>query len=348
MILIYATVFSIGLVVSLVFAPAFIRLAVKNGIVDKPGPRRVNVRIIPRLGGPTIVLGFMAATAVFAGRIDTWPGVIAGGLIVFAVGVIDDVRGLRPGLKLAGQLAAAFIAYEAGVRIEFVSNPAGGMILIPPALSLALTIFWIIGITNAVNLIDGLDGLAAGIICIAALTFFLVAFQKGLEASAILSVALAGSTAGFLRWNFFPAKTFMGDSGAYFLGYMAAVIAVIGACKSTSSLTLLIPVLALGVPSFDTSFAIFRRYQHRKPIMAGADKGHLHHRLLGMGIHHRKAVILCYLITLVLSAVSLAIIRAWLLAFFLLLFVVLLTLLLIVAGKIYKRRPSTTASRKSG
>ena len=347
MIGIYITVFCVALLMPLLFTPAFIRFAVRHGVVDSPGPRRVNVRVMPRLGGPALLLGFLVATALVHRRIDVWPGLIAGALIVFAVGAVDDVKHLRPALKLVGHIVAAIIAYKSGIRIEFLSNPAGGgMYHLPLWVSFFLTVFWIIGITNAVNLIDGLDGLAAGIVCIAALTFFLVAVQKGLVESALLAVALAGTTGGFLRWNFYKAKTFMGDSGAYFLGYTAAVIAIIGAFKSTTALTLLIPVFALGVPIFDTSFAIVRRAQAGQSIMSGADKGHLHHRMLAMGLNHRSAVIVCYLITLLLSAASLALIQAWSLAALLVALVACLTVFLIGAGKVLKRKKPV--GRKSG
>lgn len=341
-------IFILALVVALMFTPPIIRLAVKLGVVDKPGPRRVNVKIMPRMGGPAIMMGFMVATMLVHKRIDAWPGIAAGGLIVFTVGVIDDARGLRAGLKLMGHVLAAVIAYKSGVRIEFVTNPSGGMIHIPQMISFIITVFWIIGITNAVNLIDGLDGLAAGIVCIAAMTFMLVAIHKGQVPSALMAAALAGSSAGFLRWNFYPAKTFMGDSGAYFMGYTVAVIAVIGAFKSTTALTLLIPVLALGVPIFDTSFAIIRRYNKGMPIMTAADKGHLHHRMLAIGLNHRTAVMVCYGITLLLSAVALALAEAWRLSIALVLCVGLLVIILIVAGKIVKRKKPAVVKCETG
>lgn len=333
-------IFLIAMVVSLLFTPPIIRLAVKLGVVDKPGPRRVNVRIMPRMGGPAIMLGFIVATFFFQDKIDAWPGIAAGALIVFTVGVIDDARSLRAGIKLLGHVAAAIIAFRSGVRIEFITNPSGGMIHIPYMISFFITVFWIIGITNAINLIDGLDGLAAGIVCIAAMTFMLVAIQKGQLPSALMSAALAGSAAGFLRWNFYPAKTFMGDAGAYFMGYTAAVIAVMGAFKSTTALTLLVPVLALGVPIFDTSFAIIRRYNRGLPIMTAADKGHLHHRMLAIGLNHRTSVMVCYGITLLLSAASLALAGAWRLSVALVLCVGSLVIILITAGKLVKRKPA--------
>jgi len=188
------------------------------------------------------------------------------------------------------------------------------------------------------NLIDGLDGLAAGIVSIATLTFFLVAVSKGQVAGALMSLAIAGAAGGFLRWNFYPAKTIMGDSGAYFLGFTAAALAVNGAFKSTTALTLLIPIFALGLPIFDTGFAIARRLHDHKPVMHEADKGHLHHRLLASGLNHRQSVMVCYLITLALSATSLAIIREWKLALELFAAVAALVVLLIGVGKVVKRK----------
>ncbi len=331
--------------------PAFVRLAFRHKVVDNPSPRRVNKKATARLGGPAMFLGFIVAMLFYYGKIDAWAGIVAGATIMFLLGVFDDVKGLRSWFKLFIHIVAASVAYRLGVRIEYITNPfGGGQISFRELwwLSYIITVFWIIGITNAVNLIDGLDGLAAGIICIVSITFFLVAIHLDRHTSAILAIIMVGVTGGFLRWNFYPAKVFMGDSGAYFLGYMAAVIAVVGAFKSTTAVTLVIPVLALGIPIFDTSFAIIRRYRQGQPIMAAADRGHLHHRLLDLGLHHRSVVVICYLITLALSIVSLALIKAWALALFLLLSVGVMILLLVVARRIAKKNIDSRGYAKSG
>lgn len=329
--------FAIGLFVTFLVTPFFIRICLKHGIMDKPGPRRVNKRPVARMGGPAMYIGFMTAIAVSSLWLDKMLPLAIAATIVFITGVVDDVRGLRPAVKLLGQFVAAIIIFEYWNRIEFINNPFNGYFYLPTWLSFIVTVFWIVGITNTLNLIDGLDGLAAGITCIASLSFFLVALTKGQIGSALLSAALVGTTAGFLRWNFYPAKTFMGDSGALFLGFLMATIAVNGAFKSTTALTFLLPVFALGVPIFDTSFAIVRRISKGQPVMSAPDKGHLHHRLLAAGWLHRDAVILFYIATLTLSIVAMLVIRAWLLALYLVAAVAALVCLLILLGKVKKK-----------
>lgn len=338
MIFSYIASFTVALLVSLLFTPFFVRVAFRLGAVDQPGPRRVNVKPAARMGGPAMFLAFAAALLVSYRHIPSLKPVLAGSFIVLAVGLVDDVKSLRAFHKLAAQIAAGCVAYALGTRIEFVTNPAGGLIAIPVWLSVILTVGWLVGVTNAVNLIDGLDGLAAGIVSIACLTFFFVALSRGQTESALMAIAMVGAAGGFLRWNFYPAKTFMGDSGAYFLGFTTAALAINGAFKSTTALTLLIPIFALGLPIFDTGFAIVRRLSKHQAVMSAPDKGHIHHRFLATGWHHRDAVITCYLITFVLSAISLAIIKEWPLAIYLLLSVAALALLLIGAGKVIKKR----------
>ncbi len=339
----YLLIFAAALVVAVFTTPQFIKLAVKLGAVDQPGPRRVNVKPITRMGGPAMFLGFTAAVVVAVILRKVPPmyaiGVLSGSAIVFGVGLWDDLRSLKPVPKLLAHITAGCVAFGFGVRISFVTNPfGGGMIILPEWVSLAVTVFWLIGTTNAMNLIDGLDGLAAGIVTIATLTFFLVANGHGQTDSALMSLALAGAAGGFLRWNFYPAKTIMGDSGAYFLGFTAAALAVNGAFKSTTAITLLVPIFALGLPIFDTTFAIARRLHDHKPVMHEADKKHVHHRLLASGFNHRQTVMVCYLITLALSAAALAIGKEWLLAVYLFAAVVALVVLLIGVGKVVKRK----------
>jgi UDP-GlcNAc:undecaprenyl-phosphate GlcNAc-1-phosphate transferase len=327
-------VFFTALAATFLMTPPVVRFALRHGIVDKPGERRVNVRIVARFGGPAMFFGFVAACFVAWPYVDGMLWILLGASIIVATGVIDDVRTLSAGVKLVGQVGAAVLMFATGSRLEFITNPLGGYFYFPLWLSFLFTVFWIVGVTNTLNLIDGLDGLAAGITCIASLTFLLVSVQKGQIESALLAALMAGVTAGFLRWNFYPAKTFMGDSGALFLGFMVSVIALKGAFKSTTVLSFLVPVLALGVPIFDTSFAIVRRVKARQPVMTAPDKGHLHHRLLAAGWRHRDAVLLMYIITLALSVAALLIIRAWWLALYLVAGIIVLTGLLIALGKI--------------
>jgi len=349
-------IFTVGLIVSFAITPFFVRLCHRRGIVDKPGPRRVNTRPVARMGGPAMYLGFMACLAVASLWIDHVFALAAAGTIVFLAGVADDVRGLKPAPKLLAEIIAAIIIFFYWNRIEYISNPFGSGVLFFPEYRLTVaghlyvlkwfafivTVFWIVGITNTLNLIDGLDGLAAGITCIASVTFFLVSLQKAQPGSAILSAALVGVTAGFLRWNFYPAKTFMGDSGALFLGFIMSAIAVNGAFKVATALSFLLPVLALGVPIFDTAFAIVRRLGKGQPVMSAPDKGHIHHRLLAAGWLHRDAVILIYIATLVLSIIALVAIHAWLLALYLVAAIAMLVGLLILLGKLKKGKRNAT------
>ena len=233
-------------------------------------------------------------------------GLMVGGSLIVLVGVIDDYKNLPAKVKLVGQiLAAAILVVGFDVRIDFITDPFGDY-LYTEWLAVPATIFWIVGLTNTVNLIDGLDGLAAGVSTIAAVTIFLVALQQGIILVAVLTAALAGAAFGFLYYNFNPARIFMGDSGSMFLGYMLAGISVIGAVKSAATIALIVPILALGLPILDTTFAIVRRYRRGVPIFK-PDKGHLHHRLLDLGFSQRQAVLLMYVISalLGLSAVAL-------------------------------------------
>lgn len=292
--------------------PWVTRLAYALGRVDQPDARKVHTTPIPRLGGVAIFMGFLVATAAIellvAGplfpRTGPFMGLFAGAAIIFVLGMIDDLRPLPATLKLVVQIAAALVAVALGVRIEVLSNPMGGMFILPTALSVGLTVFWLVGITNTINLIDGLDGLAGGVSLIAASTTALIAFQTKQPALALLALALVGATIGFLRYNWNPAKIFMGDSGSLFLGFVLAAISVVGLLKVAATAALLVPILILGVPIFDTAFAIVRRAVQRRPIFS-PDRGHLHHRLLGLGFSQRRAVVIIYAICLLLGGTAL-------------------------------------------
>lgn len=318
--------------------PLFIKIAFKYGIVDQPGPRRVNQKPIPRLGGPAIFAGFMIGFLIMTGLSSVSLPVIIGGCGILILGVFDDIKGVSAIIKLWTQILIATVVYIFGIRIDYITSPFGStdILFLPKILSFVFTILWIVGITNTLNLIDGLDGLAAGVTCIASLTLFLVAVQKGQSDSALLSVCIAGAASGFLRWNFHPAKTFMGDSGALFLGFIMSVISITGAFKSTTAVTFLIPILVLGIPIFDTSFAIFRRLKTHSPVMSQPDKEHLHHKLLAIGLGHSRVVIFIYLATLLLGLLSFFLIRELPLAIYLISFIIIIAVLLILIGKIKK------------
>ncbi|MBR2215053.1 MAG: undecaprenyl/decaprenyl-phosphate alpha-N-acetylglucosaminyl 1-phosphate transferase [Selenomonadaceae bacterium] len=309
----YILAFAIAMGAALLLTPGVIVLAAKTGALDKPDARKVHKKPIPRIGGIGIYGAFMIAmlTVVSVTPLSdevTWEitGLMVGGSLIFLLGIVDDYKNLHPKVKLLGQIIAATVLVVGfDVRIDFITDPFGDYLFLE-YLAVPATLFWIVGLTNTVNLIDGLDGLAAGVATIAAVTIFLVALEQSFLLVAVLTAALGGAAFGFLYYNFNPAKIFMGDSGSMFLGYMLAGISVIGAVKSAATIALIVPILALGLPILDTTFAIIRRYRGGVPIFK-PDKGHLHHRLLDLGFTQRQAVLLMYVISalLGLSAVAL-------------------------------------------
>lgn len=301
----YISVFLFALMATYILTPLTKQLALSIGAVDIPNNRRINKKAVPTLGGIAIYLGFLIPIILNMPLNKRLIGILLGGTFILLIGIIDDLYELSPSWKLTGQILAACILLFFGIKIEFITNPFGGMLYLG-YWGVPLTLFWVVGITNTVNLVDGLDGLAAGISAIAAFILFLVALQEGQTFSAILALTLASSSLGFLRFNFNPADIFMGDTGAMFLGYMLAAISVSGALKSAATVTLVVPVLALGVPIFDTIFAIIRRIHNGKPI-GEADNGHIHHRLLALGMNQRQAVLSVYGISICLGLMALII-----------------------------------------
>ncbi len=298
---IYYNAFWIALATALLLTPAVKSLARRIGALDKPDPRKVHTEPMPRLGGLAIYAGFCLAVVTTLGTQNRQlQGILVGGTLMLLLGAIDDFRPLRARVKFLGQiLIAALVVIYFGVRIEWLTNPFRGMVYLGK-LGIPLTILWIVAVVNTINLSDGLDGLAAGVSSIAAATLFLIAWKAGQLQVLVLTAALAGSTLGFLRYNFNPAKIFMGDSGSMSIGFILATIAVQGAMKSAATIAMAIPILALGLPIFDTSFAIVRRFLNGRPI-SEPDRGHLHHRLLEMGLSQRQAVMLMYLISVYLG-----------------------------------------------
>ena len=316
----YVLAFSLALIVALVITPGVIWLAGKTGALDAPDARKVHKQPIPRIGGLGIYLAFVLAIGgvMSSAALDTeiskgLTGLLLGGTMIVALGLIDDYKNLPAKVKLLGQIiAASVLVIGFDVRIDFISDPFGDYFFFEEYFAIPATIFWIVGITNTVNLIDGLDGLAAGVATIASITIFLVALQQGFIFVAVITAALAGSAMGFLYYNFNPARIFMGDTGSMFLGFILSGVSVIGAVKSAATIALIVPVLALGLPILDTTFAIVRRYRGGVPIFK-PDKGHLHHRLLALGFSQRQAVLLMYVISalLGLSAVAMTEVSAW-------------------------------------
>ncbi len=320
--------FLIALLVSFAATPLMIRLAKRIGAIDVPKDgRRVHKVPTPRLGGLAIFLGFLAAL-LYMYEIDSrMVGVLTGAAIIVTLGFFDDIKPLPAKFKFLVQIIAAAIVIRSGVIIPRISNPlyflTGKEYIHFGIWSYPLTLIWIVGVTNAINLVDGLDGLAAGISIISATTLLVAAHTTGQDFAAFLALILAASTLGFLPFNFNPAKIFMGDTGALFLGYMLSVISVMGVLKGAAALSILVPIFAIGLPIYDTLFAMIRRASNGKSVME-ADKGHLHHKLLDAGMSQRQAVITLYSISAVLGFSAVVLVEATLKVAFVLVFAVFL------------------------
>ncbi len=295
-------------VLSFVLTPPVKRLAYKIGAVDIPkDTRRMHKRPIPRLGGLAIFFAFLVA-AVLLGKMNTqrvW--ILVGAVIVVGLGIVDDRKALGAKFKFVVQIfAAAIPVVLGGLRIEVFTNPfvfSDSLYWSVGALSIPITIIWIVAITNAVNLIDGLDGLAVGVSSIASMTMLAVALFIGEIEIAVILAALAGACVGFMPYNLNPAEIFMGDTGSTFLGYMLATMSIQGLFKVYALISFAVPFLILGLPIFDTGFAMIRRVlSGRSPF--SADRGHVHHRLIDMGFNQKQAVAILYVISVVLGLIA--------------------------------------------
>ena len=302
-----AIAFLLAFITAFTMTPYTIRLAKKVGAIDMPSDRRVNKKPIPRIGGIAIVLGFLISSLyliismAIEGTLNLNDdenykmkllGFLIGIIILGSFAYLDDLKNLRPWQKLIAQLVAASVIFFFGVKIDTINNN-----LINPIFSYILTVGWIVGITNAINLIDGLDGLSSGITLISCISLLMIfATNSSSIVSVVLITALAGAISGFLPFNVNPAKTFMGDVGAQFMGFCLAVIAIFGVAKTVTLVVLVAPILVLGLPIFDTLFAIFRRLKKGKSLKAVfmADNGHLHHRLMRRGYTQKQAVAILY------------------------------------------------------
>ncbi|SFB25414.1 MULTISPECIES: glycosyltransferase family 4 protein [unclassified Bacillus (in: firmicutes)] len=277
---------------SILITPLVKKLAFKIGATDNPNHRKVHAKVMPRLGGLAIYISFIIGVLIMRPAAPFATAIILGSLIIVVTGILDDMMELSAKIKLLGQLsAAAIVVIWGGVQVQSINLPFGG-ILEFGYLSIPLTILWIVGITNAINLIDGLDGLAAGVSSIALITISGMAIIMGNVYVITIGSIMLASTLGFLIYNFHPAKIFMGDTGALFLGYMISVLSLLG-FKNVTLVSFIVPVIILGVPISDTFFAIIRRIVHKQPLSA-PDKSHLHHCLLRMGYSHRQTVIMIY------------------------------------------------------
>ena len=308
-----AIAFLLAFITAFVITPHTMRLAKKVGAIDVPNDRRVNSKPMPRLGGLAVIAGFFVSviylliTTTLEGKINFFDeenycfkmiGFFIGIVVLGFVCYIDDVKGIPSLVKLAAQIIAAIIVVICGIRIEDISLPfTDGKIMITGIWSCILTVCWIIGITNAINLIDGLDGLSSGVTLISCLSLLMVFALNGSPLIAIVLItALAGAIVGFLPFNFSPAKTFIGDTGSNFMGFSLAIISILGVAKTYTALVLIAPIIILGMPIFDTIFAIFRRIIKGKSLKAvfKPDKGHLHHKLVERGFTPKQAVLILY------------------------------------------------------
>lgn len=291
----YILAFILATIFALIFTPLAIILAKKWDVLDHPGERRIHTVPIPRLGGTAIYLSFWLAVFISFGLDKMVVGIFLGSTIILAIGVIDDIKGVRPVYKFGWQLLAAIVPIFFGLSVEEVSLPLFGTISLG-IVGYFFAIFWIVGLVNTVNISDGLDGLAAGICLIAALILFWSANRIGQVTAPYLMLALAGVALGFLFYNFHPAKIFMGDSGSMFFGYILGTVSIWGLLKTPTIIGLVFPLLVLGMPLTDLVFAIIRR-RWKGLSIARADRGHLHHRLLDAGLSQRQAVIILYAIS---------------------------------------------------
>ena len=301
-----------ALVVSFLMTPVVKSFAYKVGAIDVPkDERRMHHKPIPRLGGLAIFAGFMASILLFVDiRLNPqMQSILLGAVIIVVLGVVDDIMALPAKLKFVVQIVAALIPVLNGVSIQALSNPnlfSANAYWVLNWLSVPITVLWIVGITNAVNLIDGLDGLANGVSAISAATVLVIALICSEAQVAIVMAALVGACVGFLPYNLNPAKMFMGDTGATFLGFILATMSIQGLFKFYAVISFAVPFLILGLPIFDTAFAMIRRMAHGQSPMQ-ADRGHIHHRLIDMGLNQKQAVATLYVISgiLGLSAVVL-------------------------------------------
>ncbi len=313
----YGVLFAVAAVATIALTPLARKLAIKLDAIDYPSARRVNMLPIPRMGGVAIFGGILAALAV-AGfgvyafgwvdpfidyngiEVNYW-GVLLGTVLIFLVGAVDDVVDLNPKAKMLGQIVAACVVAGSGLLFSSIHNPFGEGYIEFGWVAYPLTVFYLVAFANVINLIDGLDGLAAGITGISAITILLFAVLTGRFDAALFSVILVGVCAGFLKSNFFPASIFMGDSGALLLGFSLGVISLFAVARSALFVSLLVPILAAGVPILDTFFAIVRRKREHRPIDE-ADKGHIHHRLMRAGFSQRATVLIMWAWTALLAA----------------------------------------------
>ena len=299
--------FALSLVIAFLMTPPVKRFAEKVGAIDVPkDDRSVHNHPIPRMGGLAIFMGFVLSLIVFVPMSTKVLGLLVGALIIAVMGGVDDIVCLNPWIKLLGQVIAALVAIRCGLVFDVISNPnifAEETYIEIGYLSIPLTMLWIVACTNAVNLIDGLDGLAVGVSAISSLTMLIVSLFVSEPVVSLILAALTGACLGFMPYNLNPAKIFMGDVGSQLLGFVLSTASIMGLFKLHAIITFFVPLLALALPLADTIFAFFRRILHgQSPFKA--DKGHFHHRLLAMGLNQKQVVAVLYGISAVLGLLA--------------------------------------------
>ncbi|HCX8238097.1 MraY family glycosyltransferase, partial [Staphylococcus aureus] len=292
---------AVTMIVSLTITPIVIAISKRLNLVDKPNFRKVHTKPISVMGGTVILFSFLIGIWIGHPIETEIKPLIIGAIIMYVLGLVDDIYDLKPYIKLAGQIAAALVVAFYGVTIDFISLPMGTTIHFG-FLSIPITVIWIVAITNAINLIDGLDGLASGVSAIGLITIGFIAILQANIFITMICCVLLGSLIGFLFYNFHPAKIFLGDSGALMIGFIIGFLSLLG-FKNITIIALFFPIVILAVPFIDTLFAMIRRVKKGQHIMQ-ADKSHLHHKLLALGYTHRQTVLLIYSISILFSLSS--------------------------------------------
>jgi UDP-GlcNAc:undecaprenyl-phosphate/decaprenyl-phosphate GlcNAc-1-phosphate transferase len=293
-----------GLVV-IAATPLAMRLAARVGAVDHPSDRRIHREPTPRLGGLAILAGFLVPVLYYLPADRATRALVTGAVLIALLGAVDDIWGLSPSVKLAGQAACAAVPVAAGLTIDHITIPLLGVGNLGPA-EYPLTILWFVALVNMINFTDGMDGLAAGISGLGLTTFAVLAASLGRADAAIMAAALAGACAAFLWFNFHPARIFMGDSGSMLLGFVIAGVAVGGVMKSAAAIAVVAPLVVLAIPILDTSFVILKRLKHGLPVYS-ADRSHFHHRFFTIGWSQRKTVLALYGWCALMGGVAIAI-----------------------------------------
>lgn len=312
----YIVPFGFAFLLVLILVPLLRKIAFHYQFVDLPNHRKIHQEPIPLLGGIALFISYIVSIWIWVEPLTFKASILITGSLIVGIGLLDDYyktrkRELSPLPKILIHFVAGIILFALNIRIEGISAPFHeGMLIFTPGLSLFVTLVWIIGLMNMMNFLDGADGLASGIALISSVTLFLISLVKGQEMISMLSIIFAGVNLGFLRYNFYPAKIFMGDTGSAFLGLVLAVISIEGTLKSATLVSIMMVILAFGVPIFDTAFVLLKRWKNHRPLHM-ADKTHAHHRLLKRGYTQKQAVAFIYVVSILFSLLS-ALILFWL------------------------------------